>query len=1094
MKKKMFMICVLAQSSYLMSQIETATRGLVPTPTSAEAYSLSKIGKLPLDLYRGKANITVPIYTITVQGVEIPIQLSYNTGGIKLNEVASSTGLGWSLSIPGTVQQNLLDKNDLYSNLFTRDINLLHNHTGYIDYTSYYNGIRNNIELLNSNYYDTKPDIFEYNLPTASGGFILKQNKEGFNVPYNNDKIKVVEGKIHIVDGKGTEYWLSGKNNVNLTGSGLQIKNTSRLYALDSMIINKSKAEFIYGKSNQYNERNITETVNIEHPKNYTGVYLGQQNLPKYNRTENVSVFMDGLITQINFDNGKVIFTYSDELPFSDGSRFRKDLNSAKGLALRKVTVINNAGAVIREITLNYNYFESSATSKTYEDYRLKLVNIHNNLDNSDYKFIYNEAHNLPKRNSGSDDYWGYINGISNDESTNIPTSTRYEIMQPFPTGVITRNREPNFEYAVLGSLKTIEYPTKGKKNLYYELPAISVRKDMGEQTLTKGILWYTSDSENPPFIGDNKVFAVAVNNEHFLQIAADGGYERSINVSFDPGSCYQPGGDQDAFPDPNDPNSPDRINTCWGGFSFTNGQSYGSMRLFNRELGSSTVSGTVSIKRRGECSCHIGVGIKYKKRIYSDQLETYSGLRIRKIEDVDAGNMSNVYEYAYGKWTDGNFKAIAQIRQPLIYTKKIKFPLRNMVDGVETPTDPSQRIFQEFTVLSSSSLAGSSYNSSELFTYPYVIEKTGKGEVRYEFSDIGMMTSYNKWKYGHLLNETLLNSNNEILKTTNNTYANSLIKNELTDYITSNPEVVAFSADFDIVKSKKQVPLLGDVDVYDVDVKIEEIESGKLELSETVVKEFFAGKQTETKTVNSYYDTDINRPVNLKNTVSTFASGESVTTEYQYAYEKGNQWMKDKNITDTPLETTVYKKVNGTTKAVSGIRTVYPVSQAEADTKTSGLALPVTVLSSDIVNNIFSVDVSYDRYDSKGNLLQYTTKDGIPVTIVWGYGQTLPIAKVEGVKLQNISQNLIDSITGLSNSNNSEAALISALDNFRNHSSLSGYQITTYTYDPLVGIKSITQPSGIREMYIYDSAKRLKKVTDMQGKVLKEYQYHYKE
>jgi hypothetical protein len=40
---------------------------------------------------------------------------------------------------------------------------------------------------------------------------------------------------------------------------------------------------------------------------------------------------------------------------------------------------------------------------------------------------------------------------------------------------------------------------------------------------------------------------------------------------------------------------------------------------------------------------------------------------------------------------------------------------------------------------------------------------------------------------------------------------------------------------------------------------------------------------------------------------------------------------------------------------------------------------------------------IKYDQYDAKGNLLQYTTKDGIPVSIIWGYNQTLPIAKVEG-------------------------------------------------------------------------------------------------
>lgn len=57
---------------------------------------------------------------------------------------------------------------------------------------------------------------------------------------------------------------------------------------------------------------------------------------------------------------------------------------------------------------------------------------------------------------------------------------------------------------------------------------------------------------------------------------------------------------------------------------------------------------------------------------------------------------------------------------------------------------------------------------------------------------------------------------------------------------------------------------------------------------------------------------------------------------------------------------------------------------------------------------------------------------------------------------------------------NTSEQALQSALDLFRNKSELANFQITTYVYDPLIGMKSMTPPSGIREIYQYDSAGRL--------------------
>ncbi|KFF73383.1 hypothetical protein HX13_20730 [Chryseobacterium sp. P1-3] len=223
----------------------------------------------------------------------------------------------------------------------------------------------------------------------------------------------------------------------------------------------------------------------------------------------------------------------------------------------------------------------------------------------------------------------------------------------------------------------------------------------------------------------------------------------------------------------------------------------------------------------------------------------------------------------------------------------------------------------------------------------------------------------------------------------------------------------------------------------------------------------------------------------------------ENIRTEYQYAHQKGNQLMIDKNMIEVPLETITTQAIGNSTKTLSKTETIYPKNQTEANTKTSGLVLPTSVLSYDIQNpNVASTEVTYDRYDSKGNLLQYTTKDGISTVIIWGYNQTQPIAKIEGATYGQV-QSLASAIITASDTdasaapNNDETALLSALNTFRN--SLSGYQITTYTYDPLVGVRSITPPSGIRESYIYDSANRLEKVIDANGKVLKEMKYNYK-
>lgn len=150
--------------------------------------------------------------------------------------------------------------------------------------------------------------------------------------------------------------------------------------------------------------------------------------------------------------------------------------------------------------------------------------------------------------------------------------------------------------------------------------------------------------------------------------------------------------------------------------------------------------------------------------------------------------------------------------------------------------------------------------------------------------------------------------------------------------------------------------------------------------------------------------------------------------------------------------------------------------------------------------------EITYDKYDDKGNLLQYTLKDNIPVTVIWGYGQTNPIAKIEGITYAELSEKLgfqntntgyitlpiVTSSNSDTNANYEKQTFIPELDNFRKNPALKDYQVSTYSYDPLVGITSITPPSGMREYYIYDTSNRLERIVDINNKIIKEYAYNY--
>ncbi len=155
---------------------------------------------------------------------------------------------------------------------------------------------------------------------------------------------------------------------------------------------------------------------------------------------------------------------------------------------------------------------------------------------------------------------------------------------------------------------------------------------------------------------------------------------------------------------------------------------------------------------------------------------------------------------------------------------------------------------------------------------------------------------------------------------------------------------------------------------------------------------------------------------------------------------------------------------------------------------------LPNQIQSSFGSGNL-ETEVTYDQYDGKGNLLQYTTKENIPTTIIWGYNSTQPIAKVTGLSYSVVSGLALEIIAASDADINAgtEQTLMDKLDAFRKNTALQNAQITTYTYDPLIGVTSITPPSGIREIYKYDSANRLESIQDVNGKIIKEFLYNYK-
>lgn len=248
------------------------------------------------------------------------------------------------------------------------------------------------------------------------------------------------------------------------------------------------------------------------------------------------------------------------------------------------------------------------------------------------------------------------------------------------------------------------------------------------------------------------------------------------------------------------------------------------------------------------------------------------------------------------------------------------------------------------------------------------------------------------------------------------------------------------------------------------------------------ISKNYFSSGMIEAK--KEVFRSLAHRYVSLEK--STSFDGSIQETHYLYPQDKNHQRLLAANITSTPLEVKATSKKNA---ADAGIQ----ISKTETKYDNPAYLQPSSVVSYDSQNKLAS-EVTFNRYDAKGNPEQYTTKDGIPVSFVWGYSKTQPIAKIEGATYAQIEAYITD-IVNKSNADVNDATevdLQNALDTFRTLPQFSGFQITTYVYDPLVGMKTTTPPSGIRAVYRYDNAGRLKHIEDENGNILKKHEYNY--
>ena len=427
-------------------------------PPSPNASSIAKFGDIPVSQYTGTPNISIPLNSAKSGSIEVPISLSYHASGIRVDELASWIGLGWTLSAGGAISRTTRGLPDDSPNGFlnTPAIPASIDGSNLETFQDYYKGI-----------VDSQADVFHVNAPGLSFKFYFQKNGDIITVPVQNVKIeKTVNQGISsflVKSSNGQQYLFSSIEESETETIGAD-RTTNNKYAsswyLTEIISPFGHDRITFDYSDYYTDYllNSTETAEFDNTLGETFTY---------------QKIWGKRLSKITSDAGSIEFIAS--------TIERSDLRG--DYALESIMVKDPEGQLISKYGLEYNYFDTNGISaytppsSAGEDLnkRLRLTSIkqygnEDSLSPLSHEFEYNEDILLPARNSKSQDMWGYYNGQYTN-TTLIPEQKLAYLSDGIKTFNLLKgaNREVSEQHMKAAQLKKIYYPTGGHSEFEFE-------------------------------------------------------------------------------------------------------------------------------------------------------------------------------------------------------------------------------------------------------------------------------------------------------------------------------------------------------------------------------------------------------------------------------------------------------------------------------------------------------------------------------------------------------------------------------------------------------------------------------------------------
>jgi hypothetical protein len=436
-----------------------------PSPNSA---SLGKYAGINVGLVSGMANISVPLNEFTSNNLHVPLSVNYSSNGLKVDEIASRVGLGWTFNAGGAITRTVSGLPDEQvprllppSDFPTPDQN-------FINFAD---------ELNNTAANDGQPDLFSFNFNGYSGQFMLDNNLNPVLLTYSSLKIEKnfigTDWNFKVTTPDGVQYFFGGSDATETSNKSQM--NCGRIFpnfAATAWYVNKivhpnqDTVVFNYTINGAYDYfTGVSQTA-------YSGLIAFGVNLgstyapPNPPNTTCISSLttISPLLTSITSSAGGTIkFFYINRPDIGDKLLNRIEYYQPNQSAFYKF--YNLSYQTVRSPNYNSNVLPSDTTLY----YRPFLTEIdEGNPVNSQQKthvFTYNNLNQLPARLSFAQDDYGYFNGANNGSLIPVPPS--YIPASDFTSA--NANRTPNPIYSVNGTLAKIQYPTGGSDSLVYE-------------------------------------------------------------------------------------------------------------------------------------------------------------------------------------------------------------------------------------------------------------------------------------------------------------------------------------------------------------------------------------------------------------------------------------------------------------------------------------------------------------------------------------------------------------------------------------------------------------------------------------------------